>query len=84
MSRTSRPWHAVGGVALALLVSTGGVAGAASKTTKAPVKVATSKSAVPTSFPKVKVIDLATAKTVDLATFNVTTKPQLVWFWAPT
>ena len=87
MSRFPRTCRVVGGVTLALLISTGGVAGvadAATKAVKAPTKLASAKSAVPTTFPKVKVIDLATAKTVDLASFNVTNKPQLVWFWAPT
>ncbi len=42
------------------------------------------KNAVPTTFPKLKVLDLATAKTFDLATLNVSAKPQLIWFWAPT
>lgn len=84
MPRLSQPLCAVGGVALALLLSTGGVAGATSKARQAPPKAAASKTVAPTTFPKVKVIDLTTAKTVDLASLNVTTKPQLVWFWAPT
>ena len=38
----------------------------------------------PTTFPKLKVLDLATGKTIDLASLNVSAKPQLIWFWAPT
>ena len=49
---------------------------------KSAAKSATAK-VIPTTFPSVKVIDLATSKTIDLATLNVTSKPQLVWFWAP-
>lgn len=67
------------------------VAGAATKAVPKPSAKSPSKSAsksaaaklVPTTFPAVKVIDLATSKTIDLATLNVTSKPQLVWFWAP-
>lgn len=54
-------------------------AGAVTKPTKA-VRKATPR----TTFPKLKVLDLATAKTIDLASFNVSAKPQLIWFWAPT
>ena len=53
---------------------------AATKTTKA-VKA---KSAAAKTFPNLKVLDLATAKSIDLATLNVSAKPQLIWFWAPT
>lgn len=72
-------------LAAALSVGITGIAGAATKSTKATPKVAkAAKAAAPSTFPSVKVIDLATSKSVDLASFNVTTKPQLVWFWAPT
>lgn len=57
-------------------------AGAATKTTKAAKAKPAAKG--PTTFPALKVLDLATAKTVDLATLNVSKKPQLIWFWAPT
>ncbi len=70
-------------VSAASLVGVGAITApaiAASKTSK-PVKT---KPAAPTTFPKLKVLDLATAKTIDLASLNVSTKPQLVWFWAPT
>ena len=52
--------------------------------TAKPSKAARTKTAVPAPFPKLKVLDLATAKTIDLATLNITAKPQLIWFWAPT
>ena len=74
---------AVAAACVAAVSATALPAFAASKPSKAPqTKTAPVKSA-PT-FPKMKVLDLATAKTIDLASLNVTTKPQLVWFWAPT
>ncbi len=83
------------GAALAAITGLSLVMGAASAATKAvpkpsaksPSKSATKSAAakvMPTTFPAIKVIDLATSKTIDLATLNVTSKPQLVWFWAPT
>ena len=82
-----RPTHALGTYAvlsLAGLIAT--PAGAVTKPQGAtPTKpaVKTTSKVVPTTFPSVKVIDLATSKSMDLATFNVTTKPQLVWIWSP-
>lgn len=70
-------------VCAASVVGVGALAqpvGAAAK----PSKAALPKAAAPTTFPKLKVLDLATAKTIDLASFNVSAKPQLIWFWAPT
>ena len=52
--------------------------------TATQTKVARTKTALPTTFPRLKVLDLATAKTIDLASLNVSAKPQLIWFWAPT
>jgi hypothetical protein len=71
-------------LAAALTLGLAGAASGATKTTKAPAKAAKAAKAAPTTFPSVKVIDLATSKSTDLASLNVTTKPQLVWFWAPT
>jgi hypothetical protein len=71
----------------ALTLALTGAASGAAKTTKAAkvAKAATKAAAVaPTTFPSVKVIDLSSSKSFDLASLNVTTKPQLVWFWAPT
>jgi hypothetical protein len=34
-------------------------------------------------YPSVKVVDLKTGKTVNLATNNTTKLPTLAWFWAP-
>lgn len=52
--------------------------------TATQTKVAQTKTPLPTTFPRLKVLDLATAKTIDLASLNVSAKPQLIWFWAPT
>lgn len=51
-----------------------------------PASAAKTKSVakIPSTLPSFKVIDLATAKAVDLGSFNVSSKPQLIWFWAPT
>ncbi len=67
----------------ASVVGVGALAQPVGAATK-PSKAARTKTAAPTTFPKLKVLDLATAKTIDLATLNVSAKPQLIWFWAPT
>ena len=60
--------------------------------TKAPTttKVATTKVAKPTTtptlknpLPVMKVTDVATGKSVPLASYIDGKKPTLVWFWAP-
>ena len=63
--------------AVSALPATAAKPSKALQTKTAPAKLAA-------TFPKMKVLDLATAKTIDLASLNVTTKPQLIWFWAPT
>ncbi len=83
-----RPSVAIAATGLALAfcgAALASPASAATKTTKAstPAKASAAVKG-PTTFPKLKVLDLATAKSMDLATLNVTKKPQLVWFWAPT
>lgn len=82
-----RPTHVLGTFAvLSLAGLIAAPAGAVIKPQGAnPTKpaVATSSTVVPMTFPSVKVIDLATSKSIDLTTFNITTKPQLVWIWSP-
>lgn len=73
---------AVAAACVAAMSATALPAIAATKPKALPTKTASAKS--PPTFPKMKVLDLATAKTIDLASLNVTTKPQLIWFWAPT
>lgn len=79
--RTRRRFVLASMLGLATVVASGVAApsvGAATKTTKSV------KAAAPTTFPKLKVLDLATSKTIDLASLNRSAKPQLIWFWAPT
>ncbi len=77
--------HMIAGIAIGAVsvVGVGAIAQPVSATAK-PSKAARTKAAVPAPFPKLKVLDLATAKTIDLATLNLSAKPQLIWFWAPT
>jgi hypothetical protein len=57
---------------------------AEAKTKAKPKAKATKSAAAKGALPALKVIDLTSGKTIDLASLNASTKPQLVWFWAPT
>lgn len=78
---------AIVAVGASSVVGAGAIAQPAIAVTKPPKAVQTKAAQVasaPTTFPKLKVLDLATGKTIDLASLNVSAKPQLIWFWAPT
>ncbi len=62
----------VAGAATAALFATA-VAGPAAPASAQSVK----------GYPSVKVVDLKTGKTVNLAVNNATKLPTLAWFWAP-
>ena len=81
--RSVRLFIAIAAVGAASVAAVGAMASPAGAATKLS-KTAQTKAAVPTTFPRLKVLDLATAKTIDLASLNVSAKPQLIWFWAPT
>ena len=84
-SRTQRVVFAAAAVGIGCIVAMPLVASPVSAaTTPKAAKNANVAVKAPTTFPTLKVLDLATGKTIDLASFNVSTKPQLVWFWAPT
>ena len=90
--RSVRLLFAIAAVGAASVVAVGAVAQPAlavakpaqTAQTATQTKVARTKTPLPTTFPRLKVLDLATAKTIDLASLNVSAKPQLIWFWAPT
>ena len=87
-SSTQRRLAAVGVLCFTALLATPMASFAANPNAKAvPSKVAPKSVAktvaIKSDLPAMSVLDLASAKKVDLASFADGKKPLLVWFWAP-